>query len=196
MKGKQYLEVSMQFLSRFMLLALVVGCGSSQDDDMKMKKNTTEDASAKPAMGFPEPLLSEYLTWTPVLNGDQAFKSAGHGGIVVRSYLNPTAMKHLAGATSPYPLAEGSILAKAVVKDMDTPASDASRVYFMRKEADGFDSANNNWSYAVANRVNGSLMYDSNINPREELCVSCHAKFSAFDYVQTVDFYLRQTAGN
>jgi hypothetical protein len=66
----------------------------------------------------------------------------------------------------------------------------------MQKEADGFDPANNNWSYAVANRVSGALVYDGNINPREELCVSCHSKFSAFDYVQTVDIFLRQTTGN
>lgn len=186
----------MQVISRSLLLALVVSCGSSKDDDNKMKKSSMEDASAKPSEGFPAQQLTEYVNWTPVLNGDQAFKSAGHGGIIVRSYLNPTATQHLASTSNPYPLAEGSILAKAVVRSMDTPASEASRVYFMKKEADGFDPAHNNWSYAVANRVNGTLVYDSNINPREELCVSCHAKFSAFDYVQTVDFYQRQATGN
>lgn len=186
----------MQTLSRSFLLLALVGCGSSQDDSKDNKKMAMEDASARPAAGFPETLLTEFSSWTPVLPGDQAFSSAGHGGIMVRSYLNPTAKDHVMSSASPYPLAEGSILAKAVVASKDTAASAASRVYFMRKEADGFDSAHNNWSYAVANRVGGTLVYDANINPREELCVSCHAKFSAFDYVQTVDFYLKQSAGN
>jgi len=186
----------MQTLSRSFLMLVLVGCGTSNDDAADSKKMAMEDANARPAMAFPDTLLTEFLSWTPVLSGDQAFSSAGHGGIMVRSYLNPLAKAHVTSSANPYPLAQGSILAKAVVKNKDTPASEASRVYFMQKEADGFDPAHNNWSYAVANRVGGALVYDGNINPREELCVSCHAKFSAFDYVQTVDFYLKQTAGN
>jgi hypothetical protein len=186
----------MQTLSRSFLLLVLVGCGAADDKSADSKKMAMEDASARPTAGFPEALLTEFSSWTPVLAGDQAFSSAGHGGITVRSYLNPVATAHVTGSTNPYPLAEGSILAKAVVRNKDTPASMASRVYFMQKEAEGFDPANNNWSYAVANRVSGALVYDGNINPREELCVSCHAKFSAFDYVQTVDIFLRQTAGN
>lgn len=186
----------MQTLSRSFLMLVLIGCGSSNDDAADSKKMAMEDANVKPVKGFPNALLTEFSSWTPVLPGDQAFSSAGHGGIMVRSYLNPVAKAHIMTSTNPYPLAEGSILAKAVVKNKDTPAAEASRVYFMQKEADGFDPAHNNWSYAVANRVAGALVYDGNINPREELCVSCHAKFSAFDYVQTVDFYLRQTAEN
>jgi hypothetical protein len=187
----------MRTLSLGFLSLALVACGASKDAADDSKKMSMDDASAQLGAGFPETLLSEFSSWTPVLAGDQAFSSAGHGGIMVRSYLNPKASEHVLASSSPYPMAKGSILAKTLVKSKDTPASEASRVYFMQKEAEGFDPAHNNWSYAVAKRVGASLVYDGNVNPREELCVSCHAKFSAFDYVQTVDFYLRQrTVGN
>ena len=139
----------MQTMSRSFLMLALIGCGTSNNDSGDSKKMAMQDANAKPASGFPAALLTDFSSWTPVLAGDQAFTSAGHGGIMVRAYLNPVAKDHVMSSANPYPMAQGSILAKAVVKNKDAPASEASRVYFMQKEADGFDPAHNNWSYAV-----------------------------------------------
>ncbi len=185
------------FLSIHLLsLALIsTACGSKADNmDEKLAPATDNDLAQIPGT-FPEEYLKDFSSWRPVLDGDKAFVSQGHGGIVVRGYLNPVALSHIQQQPNPYPLPEGAVLAKAVVASLESPVTAASRVYFMKKEAQGFDSANNNWSYAVANLRNGQLIYDSSVSPKEELCVSCHAKFAAYDYVQTVDFFKRQSTG-
>ena len=87
------------------------------------------------ANGMGNDVLGDFLKWIPVLEGDQAFESQGHGGIVVRAYLNSVAAEHANTAEQTYPMPVGSMLAKAVVRNADTPASASSRVYFMRKEA-------------------------------------------------------------
>ncbi|MFY7929124.1 MAG: cytochrome P460 family protein [Oligoflexus sp.] len=185
---------SQRAVSSVLLGALMMSCGS-KDDGAAMPSPAPEGSSMDMVTAgmFPVALLEEYRTWTPVLAGDQAFKSAGHGGIFVRTYLNGVAVDHVAASDSPYPMAVGSVLAKAVVDSASQSSESARRVYFMRKESPGFDAANNDWSYAVANRVNSKLVFDTRVRPTEPQCVSCHAKFAAYDYVQTVDFYKRQT---
>lgn len=138
---------------------------------------------------FSPKLLTSFLQWVPVLEGDVAFESRGHGGILVRSYLSPSTAEYARKAMDPYPVPVGSQLAKAVVPTESTPASEATRVYFMRKEAPGFDPENGDWSYAVAKRTSRGLAFDPGVGPKEELCVSCHAKFARFDHVMTVDFF-------
>ena len=167
----------------FLLLAslTVSGCGSS----LRSSVDAGNDKNMR---------LKDYFNWTPVLKGDQAFPSAGHGGISVKSYINPIAKTHLDKFENPYPLPQGSELAKAVISNKSTASRDAGRVYFMRKERAGFDPANGDWSYALATKVNGSLAIDPSVKPREALCVSCHGKFSDFDYVKTIDIYKKQKA--
>ncbi|MCX6131791.1 MAG: cytochrome P460 family protein [Proteobacteria bacterium] len=172
--------------------SLAVSCGHSKDKETEAVAagtSSSQDAlSQKPGM-FPENLLSEFKTWTPVLKGDQAFKSAGHGGILVRGYLNEIATNHVKTSDNPFPLPVGTVIAKAVVESMSADVNTANRVYFMKKEAPGFDTEHNDWSYAVAERVADKLSYDKTLDPKAELCVSCHVKFAAFDYVKTVQFY-------
>jgi hypothetical protein len=179
MKRKRFAEMSVfkMLLSLFCVALMAAGCGSN----MTSKVEASNDES-----------LKEFSTWTPILNGDKAFKSAGHGGILVKSYLNPIAKAHLDKMEVPYPLPEGSVLAKAVVSSADTSSKDASRVYFMKKEKSGFDSAKGDWSYALAKRVNGTLAFDPSVKPREASCISCHVKFAEYDYVKTVDIYRNQ----
>lgn len=137
--------------------------------------------------------LQEFQTWQSVLNGGIAFESAGHGGILVKSFLNSKAKEHLDQSAMPYPLPEGSILAKAVIADRNTSPDKASRVYFMKKEAAGFDSANGDWSYGLAKRQGDKLFLDPSVSPKEEACSSCHTHFSQFDNVKTAEIYRRQS---
>ena len=171
------------------------GCGSGSSDK-KPASDTAEtsmDVQLDQGAGqFPPDLLTDFLAWQPVLKGDQAFTSKGHGGILVRTYLNPVAAEHAMKNDNPFPMPAGTILAKAVVAGKSTPATAATRVYFMKKEAKGFDAANGDWSYGLANLKNGKLIYDSSIKPTQDFCVACHTKFAAYDYVQTVDFFKKQ----
>jgi hypothetical protein len=167
---------------------LAQGCGEAEDDGAPIVAATAEAATPLPDQSF-----IDFLNWTPVLDGDKAFKSKGHGGILVRSYLNPTATEHARAAETTYPMPEGSVLAKAVISSQDTPSTQASRVYFMRKEAPGFDPENCDWSYAQAKRVGGKLVRDTSVEPRDPSCVSCHVRFKQYDFVQTVEFFKRQS---
>ncbi|HYX32870.1 MAG TPA: cytochrome P460 family protein [Oligoflexus sp.] len=176
----------------------LAGCRDSdgREEEMMAQVPGGDQATVDKSAGFSEGLLGEFTAWTPVLKGDKAFESRGHGGVFVRVYLNPTAKEHIEAKQDTYPMASGTILAKAVVATVETPVSEASRVYFMMKKAPGFDPLHNDWSYAVANKVNGKLIFDESIKPRDDLCISCHSRYSAFDYVQTVDFFKRQSTGS
>ena len=57
----------------------------------------------------------------------------------MRAYLNAVAADHAKTTTVLFPMPIGSVLAKAVVPSDSIPNSEASRVYFMKKEAPGFD---------------------------------------------------------
>ena len=140
-------------------------------------------------------VFNEYYNWTPVLKGDVAFTSAGHGGVLVRSYLGPKTKAHLDSSSNPYPLPEGALLTKAVVQDANAPGAEAGTLYIMRKETPGFDPENGDWSYYLAKRKDGKLELDPAVGVREKVCVSCHIKFKQFDNVQTVDFFLNQRVG-
>ncbi|MDQ3231724.1 MAG: cytochrome P460 family protein [Pseudobdellovibrionaceae bacterium] len=185
-------------LQKIVLFALFLqnqGCGSDSND--KKPASDAEETNMDVQLGqgagrFPAALLTDFLAWQPVLEGDQAFTSKGHGGIWVRAYLNPVAAEHAMKNDNPFPMPEGTILAKAVVASNSTPATAATRVYFMKKEAKGFDAANGDWSYGLANLKAGKLTYDSSIKPTQDFCVACHTKFAAYDYVQTVDFFKKQ----
>lgn len=168
-----------------------VACGEKDED----KKLASPNPQSDDAVGYSDKLLTDFLSYTPVIEGDVAFVSKGHGGALVRSFLNPEAANHLRTQSSPYPLVEGSVFAKAVVADAATPASQANTVYFMRKEKAGFDPEHGDWSYAIAKRVDGKLKFDPNLSQKAEVCISCHVKFKDFDYVQTSDFFLKQSTG-
>jgi hypothetical protein len=149
------------------------------------------DAPAVVNQDFPSTLLINFLEWNPVLEGDMTFASTGHSGQTVRVYFNETAKNYFDDDTASA-FDEGSYVAKAVVSSLDTQAEDASRVYFMLKKPEGFDPDNNDWSYAVANRKDGSWVYNEEQGSLEN-CYSCHSNESEWDYVKTVDFYRRQT---
>jgi hypothetical protein len=180
------------------LFLLAVACSNSSESAEDPKSPATPDpskeGSGKDEPGkdvtevFPTSLLKDYLKWTPVLPNDAAFQSDGHGKIWVRSYLNSEA-KTSADRDKPFPMLEGSYLAKAVVSGKDQPSTAATRVYFMKKMPSGFDKISGDWAYAVANLKDGTLAFDASIEPKEELCVTCHAKYLQSDFVKTVEFY-------
>jgi hypothetical protein len=171
---------------------LGVGC-DSQDSGQKPQTPSSSDASTMTLNDEDfSNALREFSSWQPILQGDQAFASKGHGGILVKGYLNSVAKTHLDMNATTYPLPVGSVFAKAVVAEVGTPAQQASRVYFMRKEAAGFDSENGDWSYGLAKRQGDRLVLDTTLDRRASMCVSCHVNFSQFDNVKTAEFYRQQ----
>jgi hypothetical protein len=165
----------------FMQCILLSSCGSGNNDG--------ETASAA---DFPDSLKTSFLTWTPVLNGDAAFASSGHSGQMTRVFFNETAAPHFKDE-KPLPFSPGSYVAKAVVASSVTPASAATRVYFMLKKSDGYDTDNANWAYAVANLKEGQLVFDAT-QGKLSGCYECHKAEATWDYVRTVDYYRKQSA--
>jgi hypothetical protein len=141
---------------------------------------------------FPSSLLTSFLDWTPVLANDIAFPSTGHSGQIVRVFFNETAEPYFKGEKA-LPFAPGSLVAKAVVDSLETPATDAKKVYFMLKKESGFDSENNDWSYSFALPDDGVLAIDSD-SGKNPSCSGCHSAEKEFDYVRTIDFYKKQSA--
>ena len=141
---------------------------------------------------FPASLLTNFLDWTPVLANDVAFPSSGHSGQIVRVFFNETAKPYFTGEKA-LPFAPGSLVAKAVVQSLETPAKDATKVYFMLKKEPGFDSENNDWSYTSTLPADGALAIDAN-SGKNPSCSGCHSAEKEFDYVRTIDFYKKQSA--
>ncbi|MBM4253992.1 MAG: hypothetical protein FJ146_18650 [Deltaproteobacteria bacterium] len=188
-------KLSMFILINAALISITTACGGNQSGDTGKAPNaeTPMTAGGLKAGMFDTAWLTAYASWTPVLSGDKALKSDGHGGIWVHSYLNDRAAMHAATASNPFPLPEGAVLAKAVVPaETSNVTTDVTRVYFMKKEKTGYDLEHANWSYAVATLVNGRLTYDASVAPRQGVCVSCHAKFNEYDYAKTVDIYRKR----
>ena len=140
---------------------------------------------------FPASLLTSYMNWSPVLNGDVAFPSSGHSGQTTRVFFNDVAAPHFKDE-KPLPFAPGAYIAKAVVTDANTPATSATRVYFMLKKQAGFDSDNADWSYAVANVKNGALEFDAE-KGKISGCIGCHKSEAVWDYIRTVDYFRKQS---
>lgn len=139
---------------------------------------------------FPPELFDQFRSWESVTLGEASFESEGHSDQRVRAYFNPESRAAYDG-TVPLPFREGSIIAKAVVKN-DQPTAEASRIYFMRKMPAGYDAENGDWAYGFANRqADGS--YRLNANPgRMEACIECHQDQARYDYVGTVRLYREQ----
>ena len=136
---------------------------------------------------FPPSLLKDFLSWESVTDGEKPFISNGHGGILVRSYFNAPAGPVYKGKQD-IPFLEGSILAKAVIPDEETPSKEATRVYFMRKMDANYDPNNNNWAYAYADRqANGSYKFSE--QGKLEGCYTCHSAHKEYDYAFTVKIY-------
>lgn len=154
--------------------------------------NKSEGGESAPTTDFPDSLLTAFLGWTPVLNGDVAFSSSGHSGQTVRVFFNDTAAPHFKGEKD-LPFATGSYIAKAVVSSSDTAASAATRVYYMLKKESGYDSDNANWAYATANVRNGKLAFDAS-QGKLSGCYGCHKAEASFDYIRTVDYFRKQAA--
>ncbi len=136
---------------------------------------------------FPEALLKDYLKWESVLPNQGEFKSAGHGGVLVRAYFNEVAKPTYTKETA-IPFSEGAVVAKAVIASAQTPSSAATRVYFMKKMNQDYDPKNSNWAYAFADLVDGKYVYNS-AQGKVGLCIKCHAAQAKFDYVQTLKLY-------
>jgi len=139
---------------------------------------------------FPQALLADFQTWTPVLPDNRTFQSAGHGGVTVRAYFNERS-EAVYRNQAPFPFPEGSIIAKAVVPSAAVPTSQATRVYFMRKMGAGYDEVNSNWAYGFANRVNGRTVFDP-MQGALQGCISCHRAERANDYARTVQIFRQE----
>ncbi|MBP6219182.1 MAG: cytochrome P460 family protein [Oligoflexales bacterium] len=165
-----------------LLYCLLAACGS--EDNSVTAPSLEADFSAS--------LITEFTSWTPVLEGDVAFASSGHSGQTVRVYFNDIAKPYFTGEKA-LPFAENAVIAKAVVANRDTSAKNASKVYFMRKKSAGFDNENANWSYAEATGSIGNLSFSGTTGARTG-CSDCHSLEKDWDYVRTIDYFRRKVA--
>ena len=125
---KKLLSITKFFLPLLSLASL--SCSAEGEDT---QSQPVIEVPGEPEI-FPDLLLESYTGWTPILAGDQTFASQRHGGVQVKVYLNDVAKSHIDSNRSPFPLIEGSILAKAVV---NVASGVHTRVYFMKKEKPG-----------------------------------------------------------
>ncbi len=174
------MHLDFKHLSIVWIYLILVSCGKSSSDS---------DSPAA-SVDFPDSLISEFSGWSPVLNGDLAFASLGHGGQTVRVYFNAIARPYFTGEKT-LPFAVDSIVAKAVLNGTSNATKDVAKIYFMKKKAEGFDSKNADWSYAEATGSVGNLSF-SKQNGALSACYSCHADEKAWDYVRTVEYYRKQ----
>ncbi len=133
-------------------------------------------ASAAPAV-LAEPndvelkTLSQSYTGFASLNA-QLRLSPQHGGIYVRTHLDPVALKAFNAKSYPFP--EGALAFKEGHVGTEGPID---RIYVMKK-IPGYDPANGDWFYAMlapdgAPRLKGKV----------PLCINCHAGAKNKDYI-------------
>lgn len=134
--------------------------------------------------------LEEARGWRAVL--PQSYLSKGHAGQRVRVTFNPAAEPTYTGTTEPVVFAEGAVIAKHVLADDGTALSDASKVYFMRKEAPGYDPSGNDWSWAVAQRTAEGLRITQ--SGKDPGCTGCHRAEARWDYARSVEVFRTQQA--
>lgn len=139
---------------------------------------------------FSTSLTTEVLSWRTVLP-DSYPGTGGHAGQRVRVLFNAIAAPTYDAAQGPVRFAEGSLIAKAVVATNDTPLAEATRLYFMRKEAPGFDPPSNDWSWAIANRSGTAWAFS--LQGRSTLCTGCHQADAAWDFARSVQIFRTQT---
>lgn len=173
-----------------MILLVTHGaCGSKQADKPNEGPNDQPTGNIE-LNKVTEDELNSFFNLTPVLAGGKAFASEGHGGGLVKSFLNDVAKTAAESGAQTMP--EGALFAKAVVTSESQNPATASRVYFMKKQKSGYDPDNSNWAYFVANPVNGKLVL-STLDPISKSCVSCHKLQKEHDYVRTILIYKTQT---
>ncbi|MBL8922461.1 MAG: hypothetical protein JNJ54_26660 [Myxococcaceae bacterium] len=139
---------------------------------------------------YPLELITEAQGWRQVLPTTWA-GTGGHSGQRVRGMFNAVAAPTYDSMTEPVQFAVGSVIAKAVVAGDATPLDQATRYYFMRKEPAGWDPANNDWSWAVANRSGATWSYST--MGRSGLCSGCHQADARWDFARTVQVFRTQT---
>lgn len=135
-------------------------------------------------------LISQAQAWRQVLPTTYA-GTGGHTGQRVRVLFNAIAAPTYDSTTDPVQFPVGSVIAKAVVVNDSTTLDQATRYYFMRKEPAGWDSASNDWSWAVANRSGTTWTYST--MGRSSLCTGCHQADARWDYARSVEVFRTQT---
>lgn len=162
------------------LLVLVAACGPEL---------STPQSDTGPGR-FSTSLTTDVLSWRAVLPNSYP-GTGGHSGQRVRVLFNAVAAPTYDATQGPVRFAEGSLIAKAVVATNDTPLAEATRLYFMRKEAAGYDPASNDWSWAIANRSGSTWTFS--LQGRSTLCTGCHQADAAWDFARSVQIFRTQT---
>jgi hypothetical protein len=135
-------------------------------------------------------LIAQSRAWQAALPTSYA-ATGGHAGQRVRVFFNGVAEPVYRSTMDPVTLPVGSIITKHVVAADNTPLADATRVYFMRKEPAGYDMANNDWSWAVANRSGTTWSFA--LQGRATGCSGCHSADRRWDFARSVQIFRTQT---
>jgi hypothetical protein len=136
---------------------------------------------------------TDYATW-PLASGFVI--SPSHAGRFYRVYANTREaaevyryngerLRYRDGeGTRPFPV--GSVLAmETFERTVDNKPGAKGPVFFMRKEAEGYDEQGGNWRYGMM-AVDGTTLADGKAGPATE-CRACHAQARTRDFVFAKD---------
>lgn len=152
------------------VLAALSACNSSPSS--QIPGNGAEPPAAVQGMSADEIqiLIQRYKDF-PSLNTDLK-RSNTHGGIMVRTHLDPTAME--AYQNNAFPYANGV----EVVKEGHANADGPVNALYIMKKIEGYDPENGDWFYA---RANGDGVVAE--QGRMQMCISCHRVARDKDFI-------------
>ena len=90
-------------------------------------------------------------------------------------YVNELALKPMNSGKDSYP--EGSLIIKQKYSDQRGINTELFTV--MRKMANGYDTANNDWEYSIVDASAKTVLSRG----RTDSCINCHADYASTDYV-------------
>ncbi|MBF2054178.1 MAG: cytochrome P460 family protein [Candidatus Sericytochromatia bacterium] len=161
-------------LSSAALFALAACNASPSQAPVSPSAPGTDNGVSAPAEGMSDTeiqtLVQNYQSF-PALN-EELKRSGTHENMMVRTYLDPTAMA--AFNSQSYPYANGTEIVKQGHKTADGPVE----ALFIMKKIAGYDPENGDWFYAM---TNGDGMVGD--KGRIQMCISCHGAVRSKDFV-------------
>ncbi len=124
--------------------------------------------------------FKHFREWRKV--NDKAVLSATHGNRWVFTHVNPKA--ETAGLAGQFPFPPGAVLAKESFENADGKPGAKGPLFIMEKRKGGYDSANNDWHYAMVS-PDGTVMMSGNgrTGSPTQFCAGCHMSAKVNDYV-------------
>ena len=127
-----------------------------------------------------EATFKHYREWKKV--NDKAVLSATHGNRWVFTYVNAKA--ETAGLAGKFPFPPGAVLAKESFENAEGKPGGKGPLFIMEKRKQGYDSANNDWHYAIVSPYGTVMMSGTGrAGSSTQFCSGCHMSAKVNDYV-------------